>query len=424
MLSKTVFATLACALAVSAEFRAAAVKVDITPKTPQWLLGYAPRKSVGAHDAIYHRILAVDDGETQFILVSSDLCLFSPGLYDEMASDVERATGIDRNHFWWAVTHTHSAPEVGPRGVYDALLKGRSDHDWDRAYTGFIRSSLLAGVAEARGKLEPARLHTGTGMSLANINRRAKDADGKVTLGLNPVGPADRQIGLLRFERPDGTPIAIVANYAIHGTVLGGRSEVISGDAPGIAAAWVEQKLETTVLFVNGAAGDLAPIYSVYDNPKSGHLLQFRVLLGERIIEANRGLGPGTADVKIRASETVVESPLKPGLAWPAELSRYSRPDQEGGTLVRLPVRFLTIGDTVLWAAPVELFSEIAMQIRNSSPFAKTFYFGYVNGWFGYLPTATAMAEGGYEPATSVFTEAMELRLKQHVLTFLQGAKK
>ena len=41
-------------------------------------------------------------------------------------------------------THTHSAPEVGPRGVYNALLKGRSDHEWDREYTQQITSSLIA----------------------------------------------------------------------------------------------------------------------------------------------------------------------------------------------------------------------------------------------------------------------------------------
>lgn len=47
-----------------AEFRAATVKVDITPETPQWLHGYAPRMSTGVHDRLYHRIAALDDGTT------------------------------------------------------------------------------------------------------------------------------------------------------------------------------------------------------------------------------------------------------------------------------------------------------------------------------------------------------------------------
>src|SRR6202022_1258204 len=107
----------------------------------------------------------------------------------------------------------------------------------------------------------PARLGVGQGIAFANINRRAKDVDGKVSLGLNPDGPADRQIGLLRLERPDGTTIAVMANYAMHGTVMSGANLEISGDAPGVAAAYVEQKIGAPVLYVNGAAGNMAPIY-------------------------------------------------------------------------------------------------------------------------------------------------------------------
>src|SRR5262249_41211673 len=152
-------------------------------------------------------------------------------------------------------------------------------------------------IQEAHAKLEPARVQTGIGISFANINRRAKDVDGKVTLGLNPDGPADRQIGLIRIERPDGSPLALIANYAIHGTVMSGENKLISGDAPGIVAAYVEQKLNTTVLFINGAAGNMAPIYSVYPTPGAGHLMQFRVLLGDRILQANDAIPKGTDDV-------------------------------------------------------------------------------------------------------------------------------
>ena len=69
------------------EFRAACVKVDITPDTPQWLHGYGPRKSTGVHDKIYHRIVAMDDGSTQFFLVSTDVATISPSFHDEVCRD-------------------------------------------------------------------------------------------------------------------------------------------------------------------------------------------------------------------------------------------------------------------------------------------------------------------------------------------------
>jgi hypothetical protein len=410
----------AAAPLLAAEFRAGVAKVDITPQTSQWLMGYGPRKSTGVHDPIYHRAVVMDDGRSRFYLVASDLCLFSPEVYDEAAAELKQKFGIEPKQFWWSVTHSHSTPEVGPHGVYDVLLKGRSDHEWDRDYAQHIKSTLIAAVEQAIAKLEPARVQTGAGTSNANINRRAKDVDGKISLGLNPDGPVDRQIGLVRVERADGSPIALIANYAIHGTVLSGRSEIISGDAPGIVSAYVEQKLGAPVLFVNGAAGNAAPIYSVYPDPKSGHLGEFRVLLGDRILQANGRMPAGSADVRIHAEETFVDTPLKPGLQWPEALRSYSRTDSNGKTLVHLPVRFLTIGDAAIWAAPVELFSEIAMHIRNKSPFANNFYFGYTNGWFGYLPTAAAFGEGGYEPATSVLTESAEADLTKHVLEMLK----
>src|SRR6202023_608610 len=109
----------------------------------------------------------------------------------------------------------HAAPEVGPPSIYKSLL-GRSDHEWDREYTSLVKSSLVEAVKKAHATLQPARLGFGQGIAFANINRRAKDVDGTVSLGLNPDGPADRQIGLIRIERPGGSLLALIANYAIH----------------------------------------------------------------------------------------------------------------------------------------------------------------------------------------------------------------
>ena len=409
-------AVLFAASASAAVLRASAVKIDITPQSSQWLMGYNARKSTGILDRIFHRIAVLDDGASRFVLVSSELCLFSPTVYDEVAQDLERRSGIDRKNFWWTVTHTHSAPEVGPPSVYKALL-GRSDHEWDRDYTQMVEQSLIDGVRQALDTLKPARLAVGVGASMANINRRAKDVNGAVSIGLNPDGPADRQIGLLRLDSSDGKPIALIANYAMHGTVMSGANLLISGDAPGIVAAYVEQAIGAPMLYINGATGDMAPIYSVYPDPRSGHLGHFRVLLGDRILEANRKLSSGTAEVKIRTAESIIYTPRRAGLVWPEELARYSKPDTPN---VGLPVSFLVINDLLIWAAPVELFCEMSMQIRSGSPFRHTFYFGYANGWLGYLPTKQAYAEGGYEPKTSVFTEQAESDLTRGVLAAIR----
>src|SRR5690606_18361290 len=152
-------------------FRAAVVKVDITPETPQWLRGYNPRKSTGVHDRLYHRIIALDDGKTQFYLVSSDLVSVPPAEYHKVTALLEDSFGIDPLNVWWSATHTHSAPEVAAQfeGVpYPSMANRRklSDaHEIDTNYTAMVEKKLVDGVIKARNNLAPARLGVGWGFS-------------------------------------------------------------------------------------------------------------------------------------------------------------------------------------------------------------------------------------------------------------------
>jgi neutral ceramidase len=406
-------------------FRASVVKVDITPDTSQWLLGYGPRQSVGVHDHIYHRIVAMDDGTTQFFLISTDICLYSPSVYDEVARKLEKETGIKPLQVWWTVSHTHAAPEVGPPGLGAVFMGQRYEHEHNNEYSARVEKDLIKGIEVARAKLEPARLGVGWGFAMANINRRARDVEGPAFLGLNPDGPADRRIGLIRLEKADGRPLALIANYPMHGTVLGDDNKLISGDAPGIVAEYVEEKLGAPMLYIQGAAGNLAPIYSVYPDFESGHVSQFRVLLGDKILEANRQLGPTSSDVRLSLGMKVVDTPKKEGMGWASELGDYLRKTSTGATVVRLPIRFLQINDDIaIWTAPLELFCEIPMWIRDLSPFPFTFYYGYCNGWLGYLPTKAEFAHGGYEPGVSPFTPQAEIDLASSVVTYLQGLQR
>lgn len=404
------------------QLKASVVKLDITPDSSQWLLGYGPRQSTGFHDRLYHRIVALDDGETQFFLVSTDLCLVSPAFYDEVTASLEKETGIKPLQVWWSFTHTHAAPEVGPPGLGVAFLGDRFHHEPNLQYTARVKQALLDGIKQARAQLVPAKLGVGWGMAFANINRRARDEEGPAFLGLNPDGPADRQIGLIRLEKADGKLLALIANYSMHGTVLGDTNTLISGDAPGIVADYVEEKLGAPMLYINGAAGNLAPIYTVYPDFESGHLSQFRVLLGDKIIAANQLMGRTTSNVHLALGEKIVETPRKSGMDWVPELKNYLRETKGGDKVVLLPLRFLQINnDIAIWSAPLELFCEISLEIRAASPFPYTFYFGYTNGWLGYMPTKQEFTYGGYEPSVSPYTGQAEGDVVRTVTSYWQG---
>src|ERR687895_528427 len=98
-ISKYLFPVVFAAVA-HGEFRAAAVKIDITPKSPQWLMGYGARQSTAVHDPIFHRIAALDDGSKQVFLIASDLCLFSPSVYDDVTAELKKETGIEPRQVW------------------------------------------------------------------------------------------------------------------------------------------------------------------------------------------------------------------------------------------------------------------------------------------------------------------------------------
>lgn len=403
-------------------FRAAVVKKNITPSDSQHLLGFDERKSESVNDSLFHRIVALDDGLKQFFIVSTDLCLFSPSEYDKVAARLQKEHQIDPIDIWWTVTHTHSAPEVGVPGIYGTYLGDRIQHEVDTVYTAMVEQKLIDGILEARKNLEPASLGVGWGFSRANINRRLLDSNGQASLRPDPNGPVDHRIGLIRIDKESGAPLALISNYAIHGTVLSGNNLQISGDVQGVVSNYVEKEIGVPLLFINGAAGDVTPIHRWTNNPQEGFLEKFHALIGDKIIEANQRLCYTTNKIKLRSGALTVETPRKPGLGWPSDLDAYTS-TKDKIKMVRLPVRFLTINDDIaIWGAPLELFNTIATEVREDSPFQNTFFFGYTNGWLGYLPTASAWPHGGYEVnAVSPFTPVAEKELKEAVLGYLKG---
>ena len=81
-------------------FRAAVAKINITPENSQQLVGYQERMSIGVNDSIFHRIIALDDGISQFLLVSTDICLISPVEYELMAMRLQSQFKISPMNFF------------------------------------------------------------------------------------------------------------------------------------------------------------------------------------------------------------------------------------------------------------------------------------------------------------------------------------
>ena len=93
------------------------------------------------------------------------------------------------------------------------------------------------------------------------MNRRAMMADGPWYLGLNPEGPSDKTVAVVKVETAERKPIALLINYAAHGTAMSQQNYLISGDFPGATSRYVERHFggDVVALWTSGAAGDQAP---------------------------------------------------------------------------------------------------------------------------------------------------------------------
>ena len=82
------------------------------------------------------------------------------------------------------------------------------------------------------------------------------------------------------------------------------------------------------------------------------------------------------------------------------------------GGKVNIWIQTIKIGDIIFQGLPVEPFMEFSHKIKSLNPNKKIFWSGYTNGWLGYLPTASAYEEGGYETRnTPLSPESEELIL-------------
>lgn len=157
-------------------------------------------------------------------------------------------------------------------------------------------------VRAAITTLQPVRVGYGVGHEDRIMeNRRILLKDGRTVdvrhaYSLPPddavaeVGKIDPEIGILRLDRLDGIPLAVVYNFACHpiqGVPGGGNT----ADIIGYASKVIEENLGhgALALFLQGCGGDINPLdYKAVSNPRSAEPLGNR--LGLSVLAAARSI--------------------------------------------------------------------------------------------------------------------------------------
>jgi neutral ceramidase len=404
----------ATSAAQSGSLRVGAARVDITPAegTEVRLSGYGGRTEPfeGIQDRLYYRAIVIDDGASQVALVVGDVIGISHEHWETISARIEDEHGIPRTNLLLCGTHTHG----GPNAEY---LQSEP-----------IANKLISAVAQAKANLQPARIGIGKGYCNVNVSRRARTALGNSKggwwLGQNPDGPADKTMHVIKFESLDRKPIAILANYAAHGTTMGQDNRMVTADHPGACSRFVEEQLggDAVVAWTSGAAGDLDPIYayqrSFRDKSRIGPVEVLGRIQGEEVLRVVEGLEMTDAG-RVRTQQLVIAAPGRKNVTG---LDFHPDGDYEfiDAPPVEIRLTLLRIGDLALCGVSGEVLTLIGQRLKERSPLPHTVMVTHANGGSGYLPNDEAYDNISYEILVTQVKPGVEKLLIVNLLDMLR----
>ncbi len=382
-------------------------RVEITPKAPMPLAGFAHRSGVfeRVHSPLFLRALYFAQAGVEALLISADIFCWGSDLRSEVCDSLSRHLGLRRDAVILHATHNHSGPQT-------SRLFSRSLGAADERYLQFLRDAAVRAGEAARGNLEPITLERGSGLCNIGIHRR-KSIAGEIRMAPNPEGPVDPEVTVLRFGAGDRNPKALLVHYTCHPTVSGANE--VGAEYCGLAMAEIEDQFPVVATFLQGCCGDIRPALVRDGEFYRGDAGDAAAVAADLAREVQRVLSGGMTScapgaLVIGGLETPV--PLQPAPAI-AELSAQ----QEGAGIIGEWSRLLlaeperlnwspTLESTRLELADgVGLITFNAEMVVEYGLYAKTtsqrrlLPVGYSNGMIGYVPTRRQIEEGGYESA-------------------------
>jgi len=405
----------------------------ITPPMGLPMAGFAARQSgcTGVHDDLYAKALLLANGRSTVVLLCLDILWIDQLLTKAIRNAITDETGIPGDNIMICTSHNHSGPD----------LDDPECSDWVPTF----QDQVVGTVIDAWQSKTEALVGVGsTNVHGIGVNRRGKNI-------------VDTSVGVIKVERGDGYPDAVVVNYTCHAVVLGPDNLLITADYPGYAQRGIETALlkkETVALFTNGAAGDINTGHSA-DACGIGAFTPGRTYeraeeLGTRLADAVLTVLPdiGTRDdIELGSVRVDWTADYRTDMESEEEIiarithleeflaSKHGEHDEEWTQAsIELmykeeilenvkeanaaefwrrttEVQAIRIGDAVLVALPGEVFVQLGLAIKEASSFPFTFIAGYANDNLGYIPTAEAFAEGGYEVATARFAKETGAKL-------------
>lgn len=253
--------------------RAGVGRCDITTEDPERRV----------RDRLFAKALVFDDGSVRLAIVTMDavaiggICEIGDDFLPQLRERVERELGIPGSHVMVNASHTHPPePILCPA---EALLE-RTFNAIREATANLVAVRVGAGAGrEDRISMNrDLRLKDGRHWSIRHANPCPPDEE------VAGVGPVDPEIGILRVDRLDGTPLAAVYHFACH-LLFGDPESSVTANFTGIASRLIEDCVGhgVTAFFLQGACGDVIDV-GFKDFSRCRDIEPFGLMLGAGVL--------------------------------------------------------------------------------------------------------------------------------------------
>jgi len=376
------------------ELRVGVAVFDVTPEAPAQVISILRRPFSGVREPIFVRALVMDNGANIAAIVGIDFIHY--GDARPLRERIARELAIPADNIMIAPTHDHSAPRGGPPTPGTAAVTQQRPYS-PPAYIQHAEDTIVEALQQAKASLQPARVGVGSGRVDVNVYRYAyNDEQGRWRAGLNPDGPSDKTVWVLKFEDLSGAPIALVMNYAVHANVMAGsgreeHEDMIWGDISGVAQQYVEKHFQNNAIaiFTMGAAGDQYPKFSkemddAWDSTPATELVDIQgKMLGMEVIQTAHRIGEMTPTANIQAAARAVPCELTPHRPGPRDVPHKQ---QQPGDTLDIQLGLIRINDTAVTSVSGEIATAIYKRLRKESPLNNTIMATLVNDRAGYIP--------------------------------------
>lgn len=425
---KHLYAIATCLLAslpaFAGELRIAPFEADVTPPlgTPLCDALVQPAKEIV--DPLSARGVVILTNDKPIVLCALDWVGIGNSGYNTFRDVLAKAAGTTRERVCVHCLHQHDAPGCDFEADEVLASVGLGGKLFDPIFAHKAANRIAAAIKKALDRPQHVT-HLAFGKAKVEhvaATRRVMGADGKVKyvrysatkdplIRAEPEGVFDPYLQLVSFWDAD-RPVASLTYYATHPQSYYGKGGV-SCDFPGLARG-LRERATPGVLHVhfNGAGGNVTAGKYNDGSPENRMILAQRLAKGmQEAYDSARRLPVKAEDVQFRVKAVALPlSKLYNTKDLKARIADEKLPTPERIRAARnyvwarrceageqIDVTCLRLGPAYLLHMPGELFVEYQLAAQKMRPDSPVLMAAYGDYGPGYIGTAVAYSQGGYE---------------------------